>query len=99
VAQIPSAEEFNEQKKEFICTEIKMGFTFADVARQTNSTQTRTRNLENAQKAHNTALKFLDDVPAENQADVRTMRGDLARLQETISEVRDLDPPSNEVTM
>jgi hypothetical protein len=61
-------------------TEISLGLTFLDVAATTHNAETRDRNRENARKAHDTAVKFLEEDKWMTPAQREAMETSLAKL-------------------
>jgi hypothetical protein len=44
---------------EFVLSELDLGATFCELALSTRNERTKERNIRNARKAYNTALRFL----------------------------------------
>ena len=74
---------FDEARAQFIETEIELGLTFCGVARVTSSEETRERNLQNAQKASDTAGENLQKATL-TAAEKDRLRGRLAELNELL---------------
>jgi len=71
-----------EERTEFILTELQMATTFLDVAETTKSASTAVRNCQNAQKAVDTAKHFL----SENRPLSESARINIAELLEDLEQ-------------
>ena len=47
-------------KFQFVLTELEVAITFAETAASTDSDEKATRNIENARRAYNAAMKFAE---------------------------------------
>jgi hypothetical protein len=62
VRQQELREDLEESRIQFVLTELDMAATFCDVAKSSTDSEKTGRNIENARKGYDTALKFSRDA-------------------------------------
>ena len=94
MAEIDKTQQLKEQleanRLEFVQTEIDLAHTFVQTAEMTRSRETARRNLDNAQKAHDAALAFLEGNPPLTKPQREALESTIARLKRQIDHVRSL---------
>jgi hypothetical protein len=75
---------------DFVSTELDLAMTFCNIALSSHNLNKVRRNIQNATKAHNSALHFLDDVHPSRSAALR-IRGKLTQLEDLLRELH-IDP-------
>ena len=68
MASLPTKEQFEENRVDFLLVELETGMTFAGLAQNTSKAETRTRNIGNARKAYDTLQHFLSEHDVDNPA-------------------------------
>jgi len=76
--------ELEASRLKFIHTELDLGHTFLQVALMTADPLTRERNVENATKAHDAAVKFLHEQTMMRQEQRQKLESALARLKQQL---------------
>jgi len=79
---ISSAAE-QQNRLQFVITEIELGCTFARIALTTTSRTTRLRNIENARKAYEGAIHFLHKTSL-SEIDREQITSSLGKLEDVL---------------
>lgn len=74
--------QFEHNRRDFILTEIESGLTFAKLALDARDEDKRERNIDNAHKAYDTARKFVQERPIEDEAVQAKIATGLDQLKE-----------------
>ena len=75
---------------DFVSTELELAMTFCHIALSSHNLDRARRNIQNATKAHDSALHFLDDAQPSRAADLR-IRRKLTQLEGLLRELH-IDP-------
>ena len=73
-----------EGQAEFVCTELQTAIVFCDVALSAENPERRARNIENALKGYQTALRFSQALDLKND---RGFQEKLAYLKDLLREL------------
>jgi hypothetical protein len=79
--------QIEANRLKFIRTELDLGQTFLQVAMTTRDPKVKQRNVSNATKAHDSALKYLLEDPEVTHEERQALESSLAQLKRRIDEV------------
>jgi hypothetical protein len=87
MADAPPVVDWRRVGAEFIVADLKLAFTFLEIARTSSVTETVRRNQKNARAAYHAVLRFLPRcLPALSAAERQTIEDNLRKLKHRLEQ-------------
>ena len=87
MADAPPVVDWRRVGAEFIIADLKLAFTFLEIARTSSVTETVRRNQKNARAAYHAVLRFLPRcLPALSAAERQTIEDNLRKLKHRLEQ-------------
>ena len=96
MADAPPVVDWRRVGAEFIVADLKLAFTFLEIARTSSVTETVRRNQKNARAAYKAVLRFLPQcLPALSVAELQAVEDSLRKLKNRLEELGGFSWSSN----